>query len=154
MIGPDYVGDVSAGGDHLVFQTERRGTGAVTPKASLILDAEPAIPLHAVAPFQAVKPSARVPALGAWSLASGAPEAQPGYADTTWKPSANPLPMGADSDQSAYAWYRTVVHSPGRGTFGLSLADAGDWVSAFVNGVHADTSPVPAAPERPGRAEL
>ena len=142
VVGPDYVGDVSAGGDHLVFQTERRGSGAATPKASLILDAEPAIALHPNAPFQSLKPSARVPALGAWSLASGAPEAQPGYADAAWKPSANPLPMGADSDQSAYAWYRTVIHSPTGGTFGLSLADAGDWVAAFVDGVHTDSSGV------------
>ncbi len=142
VIGPDYVGDVTVRGDHLVLQTERRGIGLPSPKVSMILDADPPIPLRPDAPFHTLPFGSRVPALTTWSVAPGAPEAQAGYLDTDWKAGANPLPMGADGDQSAYAWYRAVVKAPHAGTYGLSLADAGDWVSAFVNGVHTDSSTV------------
>ena len=63
--------------------------------------------------------------------------AQPGYNDAAWKASAEPLPMGADGDYGAYAWYRTTVSVPAAGPYQINLSDAGDWISGFVNGRHA-----------------
>ena len=62
------------------------------------------------------------------------PQAQPGYDDSAWKASPQPLAMGADGDISAFAWYRTKVTAPAAGTYQLNLSDVGDWVTCFVNG--------------------
>ena len=144
VIGPDYVGDAEINHGHLVLQTERRsGSPAMPPKASLFLDDDPGPrALTPTEPFHPLPASARVPALGPWQVAPGAAEAQPGYNDAAWLASPDPLPMGADGDRSAYAWYRSVVHAPSAGTYNLDLSDAGDWVSAFVNGVHTVSSDI------------
>ena len=68
------------------------------------------------------------------------PLAQPGYNDADWKTSDQPLPMGADGDISADAWYRTKVNAPAAGTYQVNLSDAGDWVACFVNGQRAGSS--------------
>ena len=144
ILGPDYVGDANIRGGRLFVQTERRSDSPKTPqKAFLWLDDAPGpLALIASQPFKAVADQTRVPAFGPWSAAPGAPESQVSYADSLWKDSVDPLPMGADSDQSEYAWYRTTIHAPQAGDFRLNLSDAGDWVSAYVNGSHTDSSQV------------
>ena len=144
VLGPDYVGEASVKGGHLVLETERRPNHP-TPlqKAWLFLDADPGPrSLTPTQAFHSLASSACVPVLGAWQTAPGANEAQPGYDDTAWLAGPDPLPMGADGDRSAYAWYRSVIHAPGAGTYNLDLSDAGDWVSVFMNGAHMVSSSV------------
>ena len=50
--------------------------------------------------------------------------------------------MGADGDIGAYAWYRTTVNVPRAGTYQVSLSDAGDWLTCFVNGRREASSDV------------
>jgi len=143
--GPDYVGDVeeTAGVPHLL--TERRGLNAPAPSLPQLLytaSLAPPAPLASV-PVPNVKPApAAPPALGPWQMDAQEPLAQPGYNDAAWKASDQPLPMGADGDISAYAWYRAKVDAPTAGVYQVSLSDAGDWLTCFVNGKRQDSSDV------------
>lgn len=142
VAGPDYVGESRVQDGHLTFETERRRSTTAPQPAFLLTDALWPQPLPQTARAAMAPATQPVPTLKNWSMAPGDPEAQPGYKDLNWKAGANPLPMGADGDPSAYAWYRTTIHAPNAGTFGLNISDAGDWLSAFVNGRHADSTPV------------
>ena len=82
------------------------------------------------------------PALGPWEARSGSAPAASDFAAAGWLASQDPLPMGADGDYSAYAWYRTTITPPAAGTYTLDFSDAGDWISVFVNGKHAASSKV------------
>jgi len=93
-------------------------------------------------PEAAVRPPAFTPPLTAWQARTADAEAQPDYPVDGWKRSDSPLPMGADGDNSAYAWYRATVRAPQAGTYALNFEDAGDWIVAFVNGKRADSSSV------------
>ena len=78
----------------------------------------------------------------AWQTLPGDAEAAPSYLDAAWTASADPLPMGADGDASAYAWYRTAVNVPQAGIYTLKFTDGGDWASVFANGLHSTSGPV------------
>lgn len=142
--GPDYVGEVeeTAGVPHLT--TERHGLVAPTnPLPQLLFTASLAPPsLLAAVSTPGVAGPAAAPALGPWRVDAQAPLAQPGYNDAAWKTGDEPLPMGADGDISAYAWYRTKVSVPTAGVYQVNISDAGDWLTCFVNGKRADSSDV------------
>ena len=148
--GPDYVGAVqqtSAGAVRLA--TEQNGLNAPAPALPCLLylpsASKPPLALVPVS-VPGAKPSAVPPALGPWLADAAVPQAQPGFFDAAWKNSPEPLPMGADGDYSAYAWYRTSVTVPAAGDYQLNLSSADDWVSCFVNGKHADSVDVRFAP--------
>ena len=71
-----------------------------------------------------------------WQMKNAATETDPAYNDISWKHSVNPLPMGADGDTSAYAWYRTNINVPAAGNYTLQV-DGGDRETAFVDGKKA-----------------
>jgi beta-galactosidase len=89
------------------------------------------------------------PALAPWRMRRGDAEAAPNYRTTGWKASVDPLPMGADGDDSAYAWYRATVTAPTAGDYILDFSDAGDWLTVFVNGRPAGSSKVQQRLARP-----
>lgn len=64
-------------------------------------------------------------------------EVKPTYDDSSWKQSKNPLQMGADGDNNAFAWYRTTINisTPGTGTLHLNGRDG---LEVFVNGNRTD----------------
>ncbi len=137
--GPNYIGDVQPLGNgtvRLVTERSSLGPAPAHPLPSLLYTSESMKPLM-LAALPGGTGSAGPPALGPWQADSSVPEAQPAYKDAAWKASAQPLPMGADGDYSAYAWYRTVISVPAAGTYQLNLTAGGDWVSCFVNGKHA-----------------
>ncbi len=141
--GPDYVGEVADTGGALRLDTEHRGLDITPHPLPLLLYGEGAsMSLTPVSLPNTPKALAAAPALGAWEADSSVPFAQPRYNDSAWKSSEQPLPMGADGDISADAWYRTHVTAPAAGTYQLTLSDAGDWVTVFVNGQRADSSDV------------
>ena len=143
VCGPDYVGDVTRQHGRLVVNAERRSPKLAQGPADAYLIASDGEfePLNEPT-LAAARTTPRIPVLGAWSVMPGSPEAQPGYADFNWRVSGEPQPMGADGDHSAYAWYRTSIRAPQAGNYVLNFRDAGDWLSVFVNGVHADSSAV------------
>ncbi len=140
--GPDYVGEVNETPQGLRLDTERRGLGPASARPALLYTATVAAPAKLISvPVPGTRPDpATAPALTPWRVDAANPEAQTAYSDAKWKTSPEPLPIGADGDFSNYAWYRTTVTVPKAGDYQLNLSDAGDWVSAFVNGKHADSN--------------
>ena len=141
VVGPSYVGEAGRQGSRLVLETEDPGlSGPPPPGPQLVFDAGGAIPLSPITPHGAVRAPAAPPDMGPWLVDASAPEAQPGFDDSGWLKSDEPLPMGADGNNGAYAWYRARVNAPAAGAYSLNIGDAGDWLSCYVNGRHqADT---------------
>ena len=143
--GPDYVGEVQEAEGVPRLNTEQRGLDAVhsPPLPRLLYTASLAPPttLVPISPPGAVAPAA-APVLGPWQMEALTQPAQPGYNDAGWKSSDEPLPMGADGDISAYAWYRAAVNAPTAGVYQVRITDAGDWLSCFANGKREDSSDV------------
>ena len=143
ICGPDYVGDVALQNGKLAVQAEQRTANkAGQQKAFWVFGPGPAQPLTETAASLKAHGPGRIPALAAWRTAPGDAEAKPNSDDAGWLKSESPLPMGADGDDSAFAWYRTTVHVPSAGKYGLNFADVGDWLTTWVNGVHGESSTV------------
>ena len=144
--GQDYVGETDGTGSSLRLMTERRGLVAkpVHPLPQLLFYPTLGAPivLMPITPPNTKPAPASAPSLGPWQMSEAIAVAQPGYNDAAWKSSPQPLPMGADGDYSAYAWYRAKVNAPRAGVYQVSISDAGDWLSCFANGKHADSSDV------------
>ena len=133
IVGPSYVGDQAATNGKVTL-TEESKDGILPLGALYGLDSA-APHLLVPAPTPVVLPAA--PTLSDWQMRRGDAEAQTDYKDAAWPASADPLPMGADGNDGAYAWYRTTVVAPKAGTYSLRLTEAGDWLSVFVGGRHA-----------------
>lgn len=137
LVGQDYIGEGATASSKIHVTAESKaglahagwvyGPGSAAPR--------PLFPEATRVAFPAV------PTLSSWQMRRGDNEAQPGFRDAAWKASADPLPMGADGDYGAYAWYRTTVVAPKAGTYSLQVATAGDWLSVFVNGRHVLSGP-------------
>ena len=136
IVGPEFVGDTAMQGGHLSLSTEQ----ATGPATDGLVFGEGATPGHLL-PTAPMAPLPAAPTLSAWQMRRGDGEARPDFNDAAWKEGTDPLPMGADGDYGAYAWYRTTVTAPKAGTYTLRLTDAGDWLSVFVNGHHVVSSP-------------
>ena len=140
VCGPAYVGDVSAGGGRLRLTSELGLSAANGLSPYPYAEASPALVYGlgrdgAALTAQALPAApATAPALTGWTT-QPVTEAAPKYADTRWLATHDPLPMGADGDASAYAWYRVAIHAAGAGDYALSFASANDRVIPFLDGV-------------------
>ncbi len=81
--------------------------------------------------------SVPAPKLENWQIGYR-PKAMPDFDDSTWKSSDDPQQMGADGDNSAFAWYRATVDlkAAGRGT--LHFMGKADDIVVLVNGKRYD----------------
>jgi len=151
--GPDYVGEVTATGGALRLATEQRGMETVPhPLPQLLYGDGSPVPLVRVS-VPGATAQAAAPTLGPWQIAATAPtppEVQPNLDDSRWKASQQPLPMGADGDIGAFAWYRTQVTVPDSRSYQLNFSEVGDWVTCFVNGSRVASSE--AQPQSPNTA--
>lgn len=132
VLGPEFIGETKTQNGRVSLSTEHQ----LGPLTDGLVYGEGATPGHLL-PAAPAAPLPAAPTLSAWQMRRGDGEAQPGLQDAGWKASADPLPMGADGDYGAYAWYRTTVVAPKAGTYSLRLTEAGDWLSVFVRGRHA-----------------
>jgi beta-galactosidase len=147
VCGPDYVGEAGLHAGRLALQTEQKGLSGPSTGPCWVFTANQQITLgKTTAPGMAVA-SGLPPALGPWRADASVPQAQSGFDDQGWLRSDQPRPMGADGDNSAYAWYRTKVTPPAPGDYQLDISDYSDWLTAFVDGkrvgsgdVHRTTS--------------
>ncbi len=141
--GPDYVGEVTDTGGVLRLDTEQRGLVPNShPLPQLLYGGGAPAPLARIASSNNTASSV-APVLNAWQVAADAPtplEVQPKLDDSHWKTSANPLPMGADGDIGAFAWYRTKVTVSDSRVYQLNFSDVGDWVTCFINGSRVASS--------------
>lgn len=129
VCGPHYVGDATLIGGGLRIQTE---TGPIEPSGPpMQAFGEGDTPMSLTYHFEGLVLG--VPALGAWEYRP-ASRAAAGENTTSWMASADPLPMGADGDLSAYAWYRTILNVPQAGQYTLSADSMGDYLETFLDG--------------------
>ncbi len=134
ICGPDYVGEAGLRGGRLALQTEQNGLVGPPSGPSFLFTANAQIALvKTLTPGKPIA-SATPPALGVWQADLTVPQAQPGFTDTKWLAAAQPRPMGADGDISAFAWYRTTLIAPTAGEYQLDISDYSDWVTAFIDG--------------------
>ncbi|HEV2474773.1 MAG TPA: hypothetical protein VGS41_19000, partial [Chthonomonadales bacterium] len=150
ICGPQYVGAVSAAGGNLNVVIEQglpQSPVSSLPPAESEFEAfgtasRPLTSHGAPTSYVSSASSFEPPSLADWSYRSGAGEAAPRYFTGGWKFSVQPMPMGADGDTSAYAWYRALIRVSKPGRYTLNFSDAGDWLDLFVNGRWAASSPV------------
>ena len=142
VCGPAFVGDVAAAGGGLRLTSELGWSAANGLSPYPYAEASPARlyglgsdgSTLTVPPPPAPAAPASAPALTEWAT-QPVTEAAPKYADTRWLATQEPMPMGADGDASAYAWYRVAIHAADPGDYTLSLASANDRIIAFLDGV-------------------
>lgn len=79
------------------------------------------------------------PTLENWQMRA-AGEIAPSFNDADWLKSDTPLPMGADGDYGAHAWYRTTLKAPTAGDYDLRFSGAHDWMGAWVNGQRVEVT--------------
>ena len=132
ICGPAYVSAVAIQNKQVIVHTEHPwqqnddypvwiyGNGIAGPM--LKHKSAPAL----VAPFS----------LQSWQMKNASVEAAPAYNDRNWKTSDKPLPMGADGDTTAYAWYRSTIDVPAEGNYTLQV-EGGDRQTAFADGIKA-----------------
>jgi beta-galactosidase len=140
VCGPAYVGNADVVKGHLRLTTEKglAAANGIAPypyaEASPVLIYGPDGDGVALTPETPMPISPAVPRLSGWTAKTITEEA-PDFSDKGWMTSADPLPMGADGDASAYAWYRTTVQVPAAGTYALTFQGANDRVFPFLDGV-------------------
>ena len=142
VCGPAYMGDMEVKGSHISILTERKANaGADGPmwvyRASgkeVLLRPSPGIGLGTDAGpgAESMKEEGRLK-LDPWQQRTADDPAHTGYDDRDWTVSERPLPMGADGDTTADAWYKTIVHIDTGGSYTLQ-AGGGDRATVFVDG--------------------
>ena len=131
--GARYVGAVETVNGHLQITTETPGTAGHTPQAVPIVYGPGKEPMTAQFTARAARAETS-PVLSGWETRSAADEAQTAFDDKAWLASLTPLPMGADGDDGAYAWYRTTVRAPRAGSYTLNASSVRDRMYVFVDG--------------------
>jgi hypothetical protein len=78
----------------------------------------------------------KMPQLGGWQFAHGAPEMEPVYDDSTWASSDDAKDMGAmpGAHRTFYGWYRCSFDSAAEGESKVEFPFAGDSIYLFANG--------------------
>jgi len=138
FVGPSYLGDDAITKAGLTAQIEEPGTDSAPGNMWLFTEQPAPKILHPVG----AKPNtpSSIPQLGTWTTVA-APEPGNGYDDTKWMQTDTPQQMGADGDNSAYAWYRTTVKSDSAKASTLMLGAVKDLGIVYLNGKRVgDTS--------------
>jgi beta-galactosidase len=135
LFGPDYVQEVRHSAEGKMEAVIERPYGRASCGQVAIYSGKDQSS-HLAAPADTRIESQPAPELTHWQM-SPAAEASATFDDSQWKQSELPLPMGADTDYGAFAWYRTTIDLPKAGSGILKLKGA-DNLEAYVNGEHAD----------------
>jgi len=130
ICGPAYAGDCTMNTKHISIVTEQPWQN---PRSfpTWIYDANTGRLLKAN-DKSTVARKTTLP-LAAWEAQEAASAAEPDYRDENWKHSEWPLPMGADGDTTADAWYRSTVNIPSDGMYTLQ-AEGSDRAIVFIDG--------------------
>ncbi len=133
VCGPSYVGDVALDHGKLTFVGTEPASAEGAPAAcvAVAFGSGDTPTLLAGAPGESLSAA---PKLGGWQTLPAADAALPGFGDSAWLASADPLQMSADGDDSAYAWYRTKLNVPTAGRYTVQFTRAANLVAPFVDG--------------------
>jgi beta-galactosidase len=146
VVGPEYLGDFAMQNGAPTMTIERP-YGHVAPNQIVVYGPAETAPQHLAVTSDTSVDAKPAPTLDGWQVAQPA-ESAPGFADTAWKTTDDPQQMGADGDNSAFAWYRAAVQAPQAGSGTLNFPGATDHIVVFVNGKRVTatmTTPFPAA---------
>jgi beta-galactosidase len=139
IIGPSYVADAVNKNGHQILTTEQPWTQS---------NNSPVWVFNAVEDVVKIDPS-RQPVnhptkllLRTWQTKDASAAALPGYDDTLWKQSKEPLQMGNDGDITADAWYRTQIKVTETGDYTLQFKTIHDRAGLFLNGSRIDTGEI------------
>ena len=139
VVGPEYLGDFSVKDGKPSMNIERPYNHPAPNQVVVYGPAEtPA--QHLAVTSDASVDTAAAPAVTGWEMSTPA-ESAPGFDDASWKTSDDPLPMGADGDVSAFAWYRASVQAPQAGSGTLTFPGAADHLVVFINGKRVPATP-------------
>ncbi len=148
VCGPAYMGDMEVRGGHISILTERKANAGAngpvwvyrasgkevllrpSPGVGLGMGAEPGT--GAESGVESMKEGGQLK-LDPWQQRMADDPARSGYDDRDWTVSERPLPMGADGDTTADAWYRTTISADSGGVYTLQLT-GGDRATVFVDG--------------------
>lgn len=132
IVGPQYVGDVLARHDPYQFETEQFwDRGDIDKQVWVYGDNNTVKVLQNN--FPATGHTAAL-TLSPWQVKDASRPAQPGFDDSRWLASNNPLEMGADGDLSEDAWYRASFDVQKEGWYKLDIDDGGNRFIVFVDG--------------------
>ena len=161
--GAAYIGDVQVQGDRISLVTEEPGQGGQAGSVWVYGPGSGVIVLKREVAAGAAAANGRVVAAGGpgmtgvgvgatvrgqtpggqtrlalagWQQRRGDGPAMPGYDDSHWTLSGEPLQMGADGDGTADAWYRARIRADSDGQYTLKM-EGGDRATIFVDGVPA-----------------
>lgn len=138
VCGPSYVRDSQVENGRLHLVTEKPWGDRAASSAAVYGPGEKALMLRR-APSADSKGYAP-PKLNVWETQSAADPALSAFDDQKWLVSADdPLPMGADGDISAYAWYRAALTAPQAGDYSLTFTHAADALLPFLDGKPVST---------------
>jgi beta-galactosidase len=143
ILGPRYVGEVHLKNGHLLVNAERpAGVSPDAVDAASCVYGPTLLPSKLMAQPLPVSPLnfQVAPKLSGWQALLADREAAPDYSTKGWLKSRDPIEMGADGYNGAYAWYRTTLQVPKAGVYTLHFSDGGDWLDVFVNGHKAAES--------------
>ena len=139
VVGPEYVGEFSVEDGHPSMNIERPYTHPAPNK--VIVYGPASMPdQHLEVKSDPSIDSAPAPILTNWQISIPA-ASKPGFDDSSWKTSDDPLQMGADGDISAFAWYRASVQVPTAGPATLTFPGAADHLVVFINGKRCAATP-------------
>ncbi len=140
VCGPGYVGDAAVTGGQLRLTTEQGLSAPPGISPDPYAEGSPALVYGmgldgaALAAQTPASASSEAPALSRWDTQPET-ESAPSYPDAAWMATRDPLPMGADGDASAYAWYRTMLRVPAAENYVLTFQNATDRIFPFVDGI-------------------
>lgn len=148
VTGPMYIGDFTEKENRLLLTMESKNGRSNAPPPAKLYGNE--IEPRAILSDSTVKMDGyETPNLIRWEYQKAIAAANPDFFPSKWKFSINPVPMGADGDTSAYAWYRSNIHVAKPGTYSLYFSDVGDWLSVYINGARVGNSDIQQRFDRP-----
>jgi beta-galactosidase len=153
VVGPEFVGDFDEA-DGKPAMTIERFYGHDAPSQVLVYGDAASGAAHLAVEADKTVDSVPAPELADWQISAAPPEVQPTFDDSAWMQSDDPTQMGADGDNTAYAWYRAVVQAPSAGSGTIHFAGAADHIFVYVNGKRCDATPSDPHPKYSDSDEL
>lgn len=141
--GMPFLGDFTFSKDGFVAQAERGASADDKFKFLSVATYFPQTKIIAQKYFRSGFANQDVtftaPILTNWQM-HASPEIAPKFDDKKWLSSEMPLPMGADGDYGAEAWYRTTLKAGAAGEYNLRFSGARDWMGAWINGQRVEVT--------------